>query len=250
MVERQDAETLPIAAKPTDVPPILTKTWYHTGAWQEEGLLSRQYEKEYFLGDKDAYELPDSNFDYQDYQKQYPNYQPDETAQREVHRSLKGAVLREEVYGLDGSDLQQNPYTVTETNYHIRLLQPQGENKYGVYVVHTRESLTYDYERNPLDPRIHHEFVLEVDEYGNVLRSCSVTYGRRVQAGALSEQLSLKVTLEEDSFINIPGKIPGDKTHLLGVPKENKTYEIKTLFLNQNQKYFTFAEIEEYFKPL
>ena len=67
-VERQDAEILNANALSSDVPPVLTKTWYHVGAWEQEGLLSRQYEKEYFQGDKDAYLLPDSVFDYTDYQ--------------------------------------------------------------------------------------------------------------------------------------------------------------------------------------
>ena len=95
-----------------------------------------------------------------DYQNQNPNYQPDAVALQEVHRALKGSVLRQEVYALDNSILQNNPYTITEINYSVRLLQPQGENQYGVYFVHGRETLTYHYERNPDDPRIQHDFVL------------------------------------------------------------------------------------------
>lgn len=118
MVERQDAETLPANAKNTDVPPILTKTWYHTGAWHQEGKLSKQYEQEYFKGDENAHHLPDSVFDYSNFQ----DYRPDKSASREMYRALKGTVLRSEVYALDNSELQPNPYTVTETNYSVRIL--------------------------------------------------------------------------------------------------------------------------------
>ncbi|MFL5587805.1 MAG: SpvB/TcaC N-terminal domain-containing protein [Ktedonobacteraceae bacterium] len=242
LVERQDAETLHADAQPTDVPPVLTRTWYHTGAWQQDGPLSRQYAKEYFSGDTDAHLLPDSVFD-------ALGMEIDADAWHEAFRSLKGTVLREEVYAptapiaLAGQQ-QDAPYTVTETNYRVKLLQPKGQNKYGVYFVHPQESLTYDYERNPADPRMHHEFMLRVDAYGNVLRSCSVAYGRRQGTGAepLEEQLSLKVTAEEDSFLNQTG----NGVHLLGVPIENKQYEINGLALPSGQAYCTFEEIATY----
>ena len=113
-------------------------------------------------------------------------------------------VLRQEVYGLDGSPLEDKPYAVTETNYRVKLLQAKGDNKYGVYFVEPRETLSYQYERNPEDPRISHQFVLKVDDYGNILRSCTVAYGRRnIGENVFPEQLSLKVVSEENRFINI-----------------------------------------------
>jgi hypothetical protein len=184
MIARLDAEILSSDAEPYDVPPVLSKTWYHTGAWQGEESLSKQYEPEYFQGDFDTHEFPDSVFDEND-------QEPDTETWREAHWALKGMVLREEVYGLDESAQQANPYTVSQSNYRVKLIQPKGENKYGVYFVHSQESLTYDYERNPDDPRMGHEFVLEVDEYGNVLDSCTVAYGRRGE-DRLQEQKSLK----------------------------------------------------------
>lgn len=48
MVERLDAQTLTVNSQPTDVPPVLTRTWYHTGAWLKEESLSNRYRKEYF----------------------------------------------------------------------------------------------------------------------------------------------------------------------------------------------------------
>ena len=35
------------------------------------------------------------------------------------------------------------------------------------------------YERSPVDPRVEHTFVLEVDDFGNVLRAAHVAYPRR-----------------------------------------------------------------------
>jgi RHS repeat-associated protein len=243
LVERQDAETLSVYAKSTDVPPVLTKTWYHVGAWEQENLLSRQYEKEYFQGDKDAYLLPDSVFDYKDYQQQNPNYQPDAVALREVRRALKGMVLREEVYALDHSPLQNNPYTVTETNYSVRLLQPQGKNKYGVYFVHPQETLAYHYERNPDDPRIQHDFVLEITPFGNVKTACSVHYGRRPSKNpntlVYPEQVALKATVQLGKFIEVT-----EPFRIIGVLCEQKVFEIAGLDL-QGQSYFSFDRIRQ-----
>ncbi|NEO73264.1 SpvB/TcaC N-terminal domain-containing protein [Moorena sp. SIO3H5] len=238
MIERLDAETLSSHAQPYDVPPVLSKTWYHTGAWQGEESLSKQYEPEYFQGDPAAHQFPDSVFDAN-------GQEPDSETWREAHRALKGMVLREELYGKDDSDQQANPYSVTQSNYRVKLIQPQGENKYGIYFVHPQESLTYNYERNPADPRIGHEFVLEVDEYGNVLGSCAVAYGRRSAVGRLPEQLSLKITYSADSFIN-----ETDSFYLLGVPLENRSYEITNLSLPGTQQYFAFADIKDHLEEL
>ncbi|WP_019500353.1 SpvB/TcaC N-terminal domain-containing protein [Pseudanabaena sp. PCC 6802] len=237
MVERQDAETLSANAQLTDVPPVLTKTWYHTGAWQQNGSLSRQYEREYFQGDTQAHLLPDSAVDY----SVYTGGKPDDDAQREAFRALKGTVLREEVFAIDNSSLQSNPYTVSETNYRVRLLQPQGSHKYGVYFVHPQETLTYHYERNHQDPRIQHDFVLEITPFGNVLKACSVSYGRRADANitVYPEQTQLKATVQLGEFIEIT-----EPFRLIGVPYEQKALEINGLDL-QGQQYFSLDAIQE-----
>ena len=257
LVERTDAETLEDLLKSnppqpplvrgeeqeeTDfyVPPILTKTWYHTGAWQRNSSLSRQYEQEYFQGDSQAYQFPDSIF-------ADLSGEVDEETSRQAYFTLKGTVLREEVYGLDSSQLEDQPYTVTETNYHVKLLQAKGENKYGIYFVEPRETLTYQYERNVEDPRISHQLVLKVDEFGNVLRSCTVAYGRRNSSeNVFPEQQVLKVISEENQFINLTE----EKINLLGVPLESKSYEITNLTLTDSEQYFSFAAIDNYLEAV
>ena len=232
-VERQDAEILTSDSQPTDVPPILTKTWYHTGAWKRQEMLSQQYQKEYFQGDTQAYLLPDSVFD---------DLPTDGEDLREVHRALKGMVLREEVYSLDKSSLANNPYMVTETNYWVKRLQPKGTNEYGVYFVHPRETLTYHYERNPQDPRIQHDFVLEITPFGNVKKACSVYYGRRNSTDTnlriYPEQSELKATVTLSEFIEKTGDL-----RLIGVTYQQKTLEINGLSL-LGKPYFSFAEME------
>src|SRR5262249_23495441 len=102
--------------------------------------------------------------------------------EHEACRALKGSMLRQEVYAIDGAGSPAypygHPYAVTEQNLTIRLLQRQGTNRHAVFFTHAREALNYHYERNPADPRIGHALTLEVDEFGNVLKSIAIGYGR------------------------------------------------------------------------
>ena len=83
------------------VPPVLTKTWFHTGAYLEGERISKQYEQEYYReGDPSLGEdlltdeqlrammLPDTVLT--------DDLMPDE--EPEAYRALKGAILRQEVY--------------------------------------------------------------------------------------------------------------------------------------------------------
>ncbi|MGH1552107.1 toxin TcdB middle/C-terminal domain-containing protein [Streptomyces sp. L7] len=47
------------------------------------------------------------------------------------------------------------------------------------FFTHAREAVNYHHERNPSDPRTTRTVTLETDQYGNVLRSITIGYGRR-----------------------------------------------------------------------
>jgi RHS repeat-associated protein len=159
-------------------PPALTKTWFHTGVFLEAGEVSRQYAKEYWPAAPPM--VPDSVLDVT------------LTAQemREAYRAVKGSVLRVEKYGQDGTARASTPYTVTEHNYQLVRLQEFGPNRHAVFMTHPRESVTTNYERQSGDPRISHEFTLEVDGFGNVLRSATAAYPRRTPASSPEPLLS------------------------------------------------------------
>ena len=165
------------------VPPVLTRTWFHTGAYAAGDRLSRRFATEYYResdadGEADAMLLPDTVL-------------PDDlTAEeaREAVRALKGSILREESYALDGTEAAGRPYTVAERNYMVRRLQASGPNPHAVFSVHARESVEFSYERARYevggrllaDPRVTHRVVLAVDDFGGELRSVAVAYGRRL----------------------------------------------------------------------
>ena len=191
------------------VPPALTKTWYHTGVFLGIGRVSRLLAHEYYRapGHDANVLLPDTII-------------PDELLPEEVReacRALKGTALREEVYGLDGSKRSDRPYSVTESNATVRLLQPRDGNLHCVFFTHPREALTLNFERRlyevdetlRADPRVTHAVTLLVDRYGNVLQSANISYGRRYadRSPLLSDadhavQARLLATLVENRYTN------------------------------------------------
>jgi len=173
-------------------PPVTTRTWFHTGAHLGGDRILHQLRDEYYLGQQHVADpaLP-------------PGLDEDEL--RECVRSLKGLPIRQEVYSFDGSPKANDPYRVVEHSYEVRRLQPRGEERHAVCFSYGCETLTHHYERNPADPSISHSFNLEVGPNGNVLRSASVVYGRKVADPALPaevrrDQQSLHVTCSETVY--------------------------------------------------
>ena len=160
-------------------PPMLTRTWYHTGAFIQAPEVSQRYAGEYWIepalrtpgmaASAAAMRPPDTVLP--------DDLTPFET--QEAYRALKGRSLRIETYAADGSAAAANPYTVAEQNFTVACLQHQGPNPHAVFFVSPRETVSLQYERGPDDPRVSHELTLESDAYGNVLRSVSVGYPRR-----------------------------------------------------------------------
>ncbi|CCQ57553.1 toxin TcdB middle/C-terminal domain-containing protein [Crocosphaera watsonii] len=225
------------------VAPVLTKTWYHTGAWQQSLSLFEKYQQEYFQGDNRAAKMLQPMFEWGE------DYQPTPEEVRQANMALKETVLRSEVYGLDGTELEQYPYSVSEAGFNIKLLQPLDENqaseyKNAVFFVWEREAIAYEYERNINDPRIAHNFTVEIDDYGNVLKDCAIAYERRENTDTIPEQNSLKATYSENKFINLlDSSEDNEKFRLLGVPYENKGYELTNISLPDGKDYFDFEAI-------
>lgn len=230
------------------VPPVLTRTWFHTGVYFGgegvsnffAGLLDERDTGEYYrepgLNDEQARRL------LLDDTVLPTGLTVDE--EREACRALKGAMLRQEVYALDGTDKQPHPYSVTEQNFTIRLLQAQGKNPHAVFFSHPRESIGYHYERFPTDPRVAHNLTLEVDDFGNVLKSAAVAYGRRhtdpaLEARDQAKQGELHVVYTENDVTNT-GETDEYRAPL---PCEARTYEITGLTLGADRSRFALDEL-------
>lgn len=168
----------------THVPPVHTKTWFHTGAFLEGKRLEDAYASEYFTepgltaGQISALRLPSSMLD---------AAITSTAEQREAVRTLRGKPLRIEVYADDGTDKAPYPYQVTESTYQVRRLQATGSQRHGIFSAHAWQSLELHYERENLeagqqpDPRTVQTMTLELDTFGNELKKLVIQHPRRLQ---------------------------------------------------------------------
>jgi hypothetical protein len=199
----------------SNVPPTLTKTWFHTGAFFGESRISRHLAQEYYSeGDSsdviagltqaqlEAMLLDDTVLPTTVLLPDGSRIAWDLSSEemREACRALRGSMLRQEIYALDSSDASDRPYSVAESNFTIEVLQPRDPDRFGVFFVHRRESIDYHYERKlyqvvggvladggppppgaktAADPRVLHAVTLASDPFGNVLQSMAIGYGRR-----------------------------------------------------------------------
>jgi RHS repeat-associated protein len=265
MVEQQDTEefqalvtdtTFPVGDNvdpASHVPPVFTRTWFHTGADLDGERISRALALEYFGAPAPA----DPNFEL-DWAAFESTLLPDTVLppllttdeRREAARALKGSTLRQETYALDGSDREQNPYLVLEQNVTLLRLQARGANQHSVFFVHPRETLTGHYERNPADPRVDHQFTLEVDpRYGGVRKALSVGYGRTPGLSPLSaddaqKQEQTLITYTESDYTNpIDDRLVYPDDYRTPLPSETRTYEVTGL-QPQGMSRFQFADLE------
>ncbi|MFZ3573375.1 SpvB/TcaC N-terminal domain-containing protein [Streptomyces sp. BH097] len=242
-VESYDTEEFDVAdAAPENinaashVPSTLTTTWFHTGAGEEGDTVSLHLADEYYRepGLPPA-ELPDTTLP--DTLLTPTGRSPlplGPAEEREVRRALKGSVLRTEVRALDGTSM---PYTVTEQNFAVELLQPVASgNRYAVVFVRPREAIDLHYERRlrevagkqVADPRVGHTLTLDVDAYGGVLSSVTFAYGRRHEDTSLPQddrdrQRRPQATCTETRYTDA---VDTDDAHRTPLPSETRTFEL------------------------
>jgi RHS repeat-associated protein len=215
-------------------PPITTRTWFHTGAVADRSGEPFSFRDEYngnrqFLpaatlpADLSAGEL------------------------RECMRALKGRPLRQEVYSFDGSSVENHPYSVVESCFEVHRLQRRGDARHGVFLVTSRESITLHYERDPDDPRISHKLSLDVDELGNVRKSCAISYPRRdvsdpsIPAETRNEQAKQFITYAETSYTEDIDTTGAASAYRLRVPFEVRNFEVTGIVPDGDQ--YEFEEL-------
>lgn len=232
--------------------PVLTKTWFHTGAYHNRENILNHYAHEYwpeayrrdFPKDpiavrepilEDARLVPAQNLKNQAIIDQFSG---DEW--REALSACKGMVLRQEVFALDAPKdkpspealkKQAKPYTVTTHNCLIQLLQPRAQNPYGVFLVTEGEALAIQYERDEADPRIAHTLNIKTDSLGNILEAASVVYPRKHIGPSLpqavqQEQQKTLITYSKNAYTH---DIFKPEVYRLRQLAESQAYELSGL---------------------
>lgn len=206
-------------------PPVLTKTWFHTGAFFDRTRILNQFQSEY----------------YQDTVHPEHHLTPPALPElltadecRQALRAFKGRSLRQEVYAMDSTPAQPYPYSTNEANYQLQLVQPSGNNPYAVFQVMGSETLGFGYERNPGDPRIAHTIILAKDELGLVRQAASLVYPRVITEPSLPASVQAAqsqgyITYTETDYTN---DVIAADTYRLRVPAETRAFELTGLSFN------------------
>lgn len=205
-VEQRDAETIGEGAGVFAQPPVLTKSWFHTGAWKGKTNLEARFQSEWW---SDSTSLPLAS-------TMPTGLSP--TEEREAHRALKGRPLRVEVYAEDGSADASKPYQMVTSRYAVTRISAH------IFRVDARESFVQHTERGS-DVRIAHTLVLRVGAYGAVERTAMVAYGRSSGDAA---QTNTKILVEENQFLHDPDE---DARWHVNVPVRNQGWELGGLSL-------------------
>jgi RHS repeat-associated protein len=195
--------------------PVCIRSWYHNGMF---GWDTRRAEL-YYSNDPDQAFLPTHTFE------DLAILKPKEFD--DGFRCLAGQMVRQEVFASSPEGiLSDHPYQVTQSTHTIRRLQPSTDKDDACFTFHMSETLTHEYDRQPQDPRITHQLVLDVDPYGNTRSACSIAYPRRstISDRALAQQLYY-TSASCNEYINI------DKTdrYEVGIPFENREFELSDI---------------------
>ena len=227
--------------------PVLTKSWFHTGAFLSLERILDQFDDEHWDEEmrrqghavvSNEVPLPDATL------ITAPGLDPglidDLNGQewREALRACKGTAVRVETFAKDAPlvaptpdqlRLELTPFSTATHNCMIELIQPKGKNKHAIYVVKESQALTYTYDRDADDPRIGHKLNIKFDQYANVLESASVVYPRlqpdiALPTETLQAQARTLVSYVRSTFTD---DIDTDEDYRLRVPSEIQTYQLK-----------------------
>lgn len=210
------------------LPPVVTKTWFHTGVRLKEADLLRVFEQEWFdprRHDPSLAEEP--RLPSLDHETPWPLSPPE---RHQAHRALAGAMLRQEIYAEDGTPEAGRPYLVQQQNHRVRALQPTGHAPYAAFRVLPAESLSLHYERQLSDPRVAHELTLEVDELGYPRATAQVAYGR---SGAADDEAQQRTWIQA-GVVELRHATASREHFRHGVPLEEHHYELSPALAKSN----------------
>lgn len=155
--------------------------WYHTGDTMPSGGLGELPLSTSFSGSGHAYRLGDSQFN-----GDLSLVSQDDL--QSLRRALFGKQLRMETYSAadwEAEPVKAVPFSVTEKNYTIDLLQSAANGQSGSVFATERETLHLIYERQGNDPRVLHELVIESDKFGHPTQHVEIYYPRSSKVAKL-----------------------------------------------------------------
>lgn len=180
-LQQLDCERATEPAQPGFSEPAQTRIWFHNG--QD---MNRPRD-DYFSADVDAYPLGETLFS-----RYHPKGEIDEPITPEdaysryrIAQALVGSVARTETYAYQADARPPDEpqlYSVQETRYLVREVQPQGQYAAAVLLPLQVETISYQYDGFINDPLCRHDVTLRWDAFAAVTHALSVSYARRLTA--------------------------------------------------------------------
>lgn len=165
-----------LRAQRSYAPPMLMRTWFHQGPVDppdDAHWIAPDPRDEYWPGDAP---LLDGQWQTDAVLAALPT-----AARREALRTLRGSVLRSETYALDGSALEERPYSVTEHAYGLAEIDPpangSGSGRMRVFFPHSLAQRTTQWERGD-DPATRFATTGDYDDYGQPGRQLAIACPR------------------------------------------------------------------------
>lgn len=198
-VIQTDMDELADGSHGSDLPataPMRSVSWFATGLPD----VDKQLPEEFWQGDDQAFPLLLPRFTRYNGEKQRDvAVTPDAQQAYWLNRALKGALLRQEFYGADGTEKADIPYAVTENRPQVRALPSLDEDTQAAMIL-TGESRNWSYERTSVDPQCSQTLLLRSDAQGYPLAVLNVAYPRREQPAISPYPDSLPDTLFASSY--------------------------------------------------
>jgi hypothetical protein len=168
------------------IAPTLTKTWFHIGNEVDPVIHDRDYSDGQAIALKQTLQNLGTSWSPRS-DVHVPAKTYSKARKREIVRALNGRILRVEVYGQEQGDPSNRPYSVQQHRYKVSELRGLGKHSpHSILHLVLLESINYQYERIPQDPRCTHSINLKWDTYGFVTHSVDISYARRTTAADTS----------------------------------------------------------------
>lgn len=184
-------------------PPTLTKTWFHQGPvgdefgeWEET-----DYTNEYWSGDPQVLSRPAAMIDFL---KNLPR-----RVKRDALRTLRGSILRTELYALDDATHQDRPYTVTQSLFGLREESPPAASEAGrehLFFSHALAQRTTQWERGD-NPMTQFTFTEDYDNYGQPRSQISIAVPRHPGEPYLATQIVTTYANRNDEQHYLIGRV-------------------------------------------
>lgn len=146
---------------------------------------------------------------------------------KEAHRAARASNERTTVSSEDGM-----PYSDSEHHVSVRMLQPKGQNRYGVFMPLSKETIERTYEDGDVDDsHMTQTMNLSFDAWGHPVERAVIAYARKKMNPSLPEEIR---RMQQESVISYEvnrytGDILSEDTHLLRLPYRQDRYVLEGL---------------------